>query len=274
MKIIINGDDFGMTGSCSEAIAMAFDLGLITDTTMVANGGYFDEAVGLARAKGFFDKIGVHLNITEGEPLTDGIKAFPDFVTDGRFNKSYDGSRALSDGEAEAVYTELTAQVVRVKDAGIAITHADSHHYVHNMAEIMPVVTRVCREQGIDKLRLRMDIGVPEIDRDAADKYNKELRELGFITTDHFARLRTFDPDSVEPDSDSIEPDSTKLDSDSVEPYTAEPDTIVELLAHPDLDRCGVLIDRTGMTDGCPSGDDLKDLRERISSPLTNYADL
>ena len=37
-RIIINGDDFGMTESCTGAIAAAFGRRLITDTTMTANG--------------------------------------------------------------------------------------------------------------------------------------------------------------------------------------------------------------------------------------------
>lgn len=35
---IINADDFGQTESCTRAIYEAFQKGLITDTTMVANG--------------------------------------------------------------------------------------------------------------------------------------------------------------------------------------------------------------------------------------------
>ena len=71
--IIINGDDFGMNRRCSTAIAAAFDKGLITDTTMMANGDCFEYAVALAREKGFFDRIGIHFNLTEGTPLTKGI---------------------------------------------------------------------------------------------------------------------------------------------------------------------------------------------------------
>ena len=36
--VIINADDFGQTESCTRAIYEAFQKGLITDTTMVANG--------------------------------------------------------------------------------------------------------------------------------------------------------------------------------------------------------------------------------------------
>ena len=48
--VIINADDFGLNEHCSLAIAEAFKKGLITDTTMVANGEYFDDAVAVPAA--------------------------------------------------------------------------------------------------------------------------------------------------------------------------------------------------------------------------------
>ena len=44
MQYIINADDFGLHKSCSRAIAEAFSLSLITDTTMCANGDFFAHA--------------------------------------------------------------------------------------------------------------------------------------------------------------------------------------------------------------------------------------
>ena len=251
MKVIINGDDFGMTESCSLAIAKAFELGFITDTTMVANGDYFDEAVAFAREDGFSDRIGVHLNITEGEPLTENIKSLPDFVTDGCFNKSYDGSRELNAAEREAIYLELTAQVERIKSAGISVTHADSHHYVHNMRYIAPIAERVCAENGIRKLRLHMDMGA-SLKGDPADiaAYNSGLRDRGFITADHFLRLR-----------------------DAGEALSGASGT-AELLTHPDFDKNGRLIDRTGMADGYPSGEELTGFFKDTTFEKLSYKEL
>ena len=130
-KICINGDDYGLNERNSKAIAEAFEKGMITDTTMLANGAYFDEAVALAREKGFIDRIGIHLNLTEGVPLTEEIKRQPRFVKDGRFYKGYDRTKKLTKAEKDAIYKELTAQADKIRDAGITITHADSHHHIH-----------------------------------------------------------------------------------------------------------------------------------------------
>ena len=247
-RVIINGDDFGLSESCTQAIAQALHEGLITDTTMTANGDAFLKAVALAQEEGFVDRIGIHFNITEGEPLTNAIRSCPDFVTDSVFHKNCDRSRALTMLEQDAVYHELCAQVERLRGAGIAITHADSHHYVHNTPNIAPIVMRVCREYGIAKLRLRLNLGEIHDDRAVIKAYNDSLREQGMITTAYFAKLREM--------AGAIIPDST------------------ELLVHPDFDRDGVLIDRVGMADGYPVGEPIPDLRSDSRLVLMCYADL
>lgn len=227
--VIINADDFGMNESCTRAIAEAFERGLVNYTSIMANGGYFYEAVALAKERGFLDKTGIHFNITEGTPLTEGIKKLPDFVTDGKFNKRYDKTKPLSPDEENAIYAELTAQVEKVKKVGVTITHADSHHYVHCFPHIAPIAERVCTEHGIARLRIMRNWGSVSADeRLNADSYRDSLRAKGFNTTDYFGRLREAEGKAL--------PDS------------------IELLVHPDYDKDGRLIDRRGVEDGYAVG--------------------
>lgn len=246
-RLLINGDDLGMNESCSRAIAEAFKQNRITDTTAMANGEWIDEALALAREMHFENKIGVHLNLTEGKPLTREICGFPAFVTDGCFNKNaMTLNRELTAAEFEAVYAELTAQILRLKSAGIMLTHADSHHYIHNHPCFLPVVLRLCGEQGIDKLRLRRDLSeTDEATTAEIGAYNRFLRTQGFITTDHFGR-----PEDV---AGRDIPDLT------------------ELLVHPDFDRDGILIDRRGMSDGFPVGDELPAFDSMNGVELIDY---
>ena len=227
--IIINADDFGLNGHCSRAIAEAFEKGLITDTTMMATGEYFDEAVSLAAEKGFSDKIGIHLNLTEGVPLTGEIRHCPRFVLDGRFHKGHDRTQPLTRAEADAVYRELSAQARRMEDAGIRITHADSHHHVHTGEHIAPIALRVCREHGIDKMRLFRNLGAYyEAHKTEADSFNALLRREGIRTVSFFVYMADI--------GGIVLPDDT------------------EILVHPDFDKDGRLIDRRRMTDGIPDG--------------------
>lgn len=243
-RVIINGDDFGLSERCSLAIAQAMREGLITDTTMTANGAYFAQAAALAREAGFADRIGLHLNLTEGCPLTDGIKAIGDFVSGGRFVKRYaEHPRPLSEREEQAVCAELSAQARRLRDAGIPITHADSHHYIHNITFLAPTVARVCRENGILRIRLQRNLG----DATGFEENNRFWRGEGFITAAFFGRMSDLMGGEL-------------------------PDRL-EIMVHPDYDKNGVLIDRRRVESGFPAG-------EKLSRPsgedvvLIGYRDL
>ena len=230
MRLFINGDDYGMNRSCSCAIAEALGRGLIDGTTMMANGEYFDEAVKLSFECGFQGKIGVHFNLTEGRPLTDEIKNFTAFVKDGFFHKEYLRSpRPLTNAEQAAVYSELSAQVTKIKQAGINVTRADSHHYIHTFEHLAAIVARVCKEHGITRIRLNRTFDTPERPAVTVGRINNDFwRKNGFDTTDYFGRLSDL-----------------KL---------GIADGCTEIMVHPDYDKKGNLIDRTGVADGFPKG--------------------
>ena len=240
-RIIINGDDFGMTGSASRAIARAFCENLITDSTMMANGAFFEEAVILAKENGFSDRIGVHFDLTEGAPLTAAIRTLPQFVSDGRFHKDYlRDPKPLTPGEQEIVYAELFAQIERIKRAGLIPTHADSHHYIHTLSSIAPIVAAVCRDHGIVRIRLNRTLDTPAHPRITENRMDNAFwTEQGFRTTRDFGRLTDIGETEI-------------------------PD-LCELMAHPDLDRDGSLIDRVSVRSGVPCGAEIGTTLQNLS---------
>lgn len=248
-KIMVNADDFGLNAHCSRAIALAFERGLLTDTTMTANGEFFSGALELAKKGGFLDKIGIHLNLTEGEPLTADIKKYPSLCQNGRLARKLSFGNPLSKAELAAVYAELTAQVKRLRDAGVEITHADSHHHVHTDAFIAPVAERVCRENGIKKIRLyRNRGGISGADLVFNEEQNKRLKESGFATAAYFCALRGAENEEIF--------DNT------------------EIMVHPDFDKNGVLIDKRGRENGVPVGAKLPDLAAERGVVLKGYNEL
>lgn len=52
-KIIVNADDFGKTHTINLAIAECFNKGLITNTTIMVNMPFADEAVEIAKQEVF-----------------------------------------------------------------------------------------------------------------------------------------------------------------------------------------------------------------------------
>ena len=247
-RIMINADDLGLNEHISRAIAEAFQKRLITDTTMMATGAFFDEALRLAVDDGFADRIGIHLNLTEGVPLTEAILNEARFVTDGRFNKRYTLSEPLTDSEEKAIEAELTAQVEKLRTAGIAITHADSHHHIHLGRYIAPVAMRVMKRFGIKKIRRSRDlIQLSPVDH-MMEEVSREWLSAGFLMTDHFAYAVDITAHDI--------PENT------------------EILVHPDYDRDGSLIDRRGVSDGYPVGNPFPGIALWDGIELSDYSRL
>lgn len=237
MSLFINGDDFGMSKSCTLAIAEAIEKELIDGTTMMANGEYFDEAAALAASLGFAGKIGVHLNLTEGAPLTEEIKTVSAFVAGGRFHKEYLKKPCpLTEREQAAVFIELAAQIKRIRQAGINVIRADSHHYIHTFVHIAPLVAEVCRKNGIKRIRINRTFDTPERPIMTDGRIDNSFWcARGFETTAHFGRMSDVELGKI--------PDDT------------------EIMVHPDYDKNGVLIDRTGTADGYPTGVQIKRIK-------------
>ena len=70
MQFIINGDDFGLSEEVNRAVADCFALGLIDRTTLLVNMPLSEAARELAASRGFLGRVGLHINLVEGRPLT------------------------------------------------------------------------------------------------------------------------------------------------------------------------------------------------------------
>lgn len=162
MKIIINSDDFGLTVSVNNAILESFNAGIISDTTMLVNKEGFEDAIQKIAGNEILQKrIGLHINLTDGRPITDGIKKCSRFCdSDGMYK--YTRSSAiwsLTDDEKKAVYNEVKAQLGKCTSYGVHLSHIDSHHHVHTEWGILGVCLQAAKESGINKVRLTRNIG-------------------------------------------------------------------------------------------------------------------
>ena len=163
-RLIVNADGFGISNTVNRAILESIESGLVTSTSIMANMPGFEDAVTLLREHGALNiRVGVHLNLTAGYPLSGAILDCPRFCNDnGRF--IYDRKRRfflLNRSEKRAVYAEMKAQIERVLDTGIIPAHLDSHHHLHTWWGVAPLVCRLGREYGVGRIRLTRNIGRP-----------------------------------------------------------------------------------------------------------------
>ena len=254
-KIIINADDFGMTESCTNAIYEAILKGLATDTTMVANGAYVEPAIEMAQEEHLRNKVGIHFNLTNGSPMTTDILSCSRIVQDGFFlNKGEELKRLrLTSHEKKAIYTELTAQIEFLQGKNIKLTHADSHHHVHNSPDILKIALKVCREHKINKIRILRNVNISNpIKAVAKTCLNLDIKKIHrFAGTDYFGSL------------------------DDYQSIHEVHRGIYEIMIHPDYDSAGALIDRTAYINGIPHGKVLAHEMAVISDMEQNsYSDI
>jgi len=153
--VIVNADDFGLCHAVNEGVAEAFDRGIVTSASLLAPGDAFDEAAALARARPALD-LGVHLTLTQTRPLSPPTD-IPSLVTkEGRFPPDWRSflARYLRGGvRRRHIETELRAQIERVRQAGLDISHLDSHQHLHMLPGVLPIVVRLAAEYGVGALR-------------------------------------------------------------------------------------------------------------------------
>ena len=187
-KIIINADDFGMSVDANKAIVEAFEMNVISSTTVMANMPGFREACELAHRHGLIGKVGVHLNLTSGYPLTDSIRECSQFCDDRGMFRPRQTMFWLSRKESMAATSEIDAQIKACVDQGLCPTHLDSHHHVHTEWPIGNVVIAVARRHGIKAIRLSRNCGpgIGIAHRSYKWAYNTRLKVYGLAKTQYF----------------------------------------------------------------------------------------
>lgn len=236
-KIIVNADDFGLNKSCSCAIKEAFSKGLISSTTACANGEYISEAYQLARENHFEDKVGIHINLTEGIPLTDKIKEDPFFCENGKFHNRINRFQCLNAEQMYEVQSEVCAQIEQLRQIGFQLTHADSHHHIHTAVCLTNVIQKVLKEHKINKIRIHRNIGNISIPKQVVKNIYNFILKRRFVSVDRFGSWEDY-----------------KDNQDVLKKC------VCEVMVHPDYDADGVLIDRTKVSEYKNIGQALKEI--------------
>ncbi len=146
-RLVVNADDFGFTPDVNRGIVAAHREGILTATTLMANGAAFDDAVRLARETPALD-IGCHLVLISGRSLVPPYAPLPASVAE--------LLRALA-ARRMRLYDELAAQVRKILAAGVKPTHLDTHKHTHLAPPVLDAVARIAEEFGIRWVRRPFD---------------------------------------------------------------------------------------------------------------------
>jgi chitin disaccharide deacetylase len=154
-RLIVNADDFGLTAGVNRAIIEGHTRGAITSATLMANMPAFDAAVRLARERPSLG-VGLHINITQGRPVAEASRVGSLINDRGEFWGTSGAilKRMLAGRlKIEEVVIELRTQIEKVLNAGLRLTHVDSHKHTHALPQICEAIISTIKEYGIDAVR-------------------------------------------------------------------------------------------------------------------------
>jgi predicted glycoside hydrolase/deacetylase ChbG (UPF0249 family) len=154
--VIINADDLGISDDVNDAIFDLLARNQITSATVLANGPRVGEAGSLAQSF-TGSSFGVHLNLTEFEPLTRGLDRHLPIIR-ALQNRNRMLQLALKPAVLRAVYEEWCCQVERLSCLGFSVSHIDSHHHIHTVPCLFPALKAVQRRFGIRKVRMSRNL--------------------------------------------------------------------------------------------------------------------
>jgi len=158
-RLIVNADDFGLTQGVNRAIVQAHTQGVVTSSTLMANGRAFDDAVQRATSATRLS-VGCHVVLVDGSPVlekkTTATTLSNGKFDDGRFYETLNGfALRLLKGRinVDDIEAEATAQIRKLRAAGIVVSHLDTHKHTHILPRVLRPLLRAARACGVPALR-------------------------------------------------------------------------------------------------------------------------
>lgn len=156
-QLIINADDFGIHPAVNEAVRKAATEGILTSTSLMAGGDAFDEAVEMARSMPSLG-IGIHLTLVGGIKPVLPPSEVPSLTWDnGVFCHDY-GKLIVRDLEGKIslseVYAEWDAQIQKIMNTGLPVTHMDGHQHMHMWPHFYSIARDLAKKYHISCMRV------------------------------------------------------------------------------------------------------------------------
>jgi chitin disaccharide deacetylase len=229
MNIIINADDFGATKELNSCVKELHEMGVLSSATIISNSEAFDDAVDLAKR---LPGLGVGVHLTLDGPFN--ILKNPSSVINPNSLQFYNSHEALSklrfySFKREDIFNEYCAQIEKVLNAGIKITHLDHHHHLHLYFRSLGQVKRAARKYGIKFIRSQILLNpwhksyVNSVYRKLHQYYIRE-RDI-HVTDGYFEFIKS-------------SPDPRSLNLSRLEQVLAEKIRTFEIETHPNDQNC------------------------------------
>ncbi len=155
-KLVITGDDFGISTAVNRAIVEAHEKGVLTNASLMVAGEAFEEAVAVARERPSL-AVGLHLVILDGKAVLPPAEIPLLVDSEGRFSDApvSAGVRYFVRPAARVqLRREIRAQLERFRSTGLTLSHVDGHHHLHLHPVALACLADLAAEFGIPAIRL------------------------------------------------------------------------------------------------------------------------
>lgn len=161
-RVILHADDFGFDKETTEATIACFEQRILTSASIMAAMPATERAVAYAKSHPEFS-FGAHLVYVDGEherPICDAAKIGTLVTGEGRFLPTAELRKRAMLGRIspEDVARETEAQLGRLRDLGVPLSHVDSHGHTHKLAPMRRALEMVLPRFGITRVRTAQNI--------------------------------------------------------------------------------------------------------------------
>lgn len=158
MKVIFHGDDFGLTSGVNKGIIRSFSEGLLTSASLIAGGKAAQEAISLAKDNPGLD-MGIHLVLCDEPPVLRPGDVSSIISSGACFPSRNHVLKAILSGRIDyrQVEAEWSAQVEKALNAGVRISHLDSHQFIHLFPGLLSVCLKIVKKYDIPFVRGSVD---------------------------------------------------------------------------------------------------------------------
>ncbi len=159
IRLVVTGDDFGISRGANEAILRAHKEGILTSASLMINGNAARDAIRIAKENPSLG-VGLHITLVQGRSSLKPSETLG--LVDQRFQFDDNPVRAglryfFNRSLRQYLRQEINAQVAEFRVTGIPMDHINGHLHFHLHPTIFGLLKRHANDWGIRAMRVTED---------------------------------------------------------------------------------------------------------------------
>jgi len=227
MKLIINADDYGWDEDATQGILTLVRAGALSSVSIMANMAD-DYALKNIALHTNTISTGIHITLNEGMPVSNPVNVASLVDESGYFYKSSKLWERVISGKVKVshIHKEVEAQIEKLRDFGIDISHSDSHQHIHQYPFLSKSILDAIASLGVKNVRRCKPESVSDFRR-------KILMGFYFLSKGNLKTFKT--PDILGTNFAHQKEANMFVFEDFVKKSLYKDYTCIELMCHPAL---------------------------------------